>query len=101
MALAGQINKLAYEIKTALEDGIETTGLVCIDGTPANGGTGSGEDFSGFTIYAINLDDDFDDDWIFELPLIRFNITSSVVDYFLDNNAIYKADVDFEVSIQE
>lgn len=101
MALSGQLNKLAYEIKDALEDGVETTGLVCTDGTPAYGGIDTGEDFAGFTIYSINLDDDIDDDWIFHLPLIRFDIRTTVVEYYLDASAVYKADIIFNIFMDE
>jgi hypothetical protein len=101
MALQGQLNQLADQIKTVLEDGIESTGVICTDGTPAYAGTGTGEDFAGFSIYALDIDDEQEASEILDLPMIRFWTESSPVEYFLSNAAFYLADITFEIYITE
>lgn len=99
MARSGQINKLAAQIKDALEDGIESTGAICTDGSPAYGGTGTGEDFADFTIYSIDIGDAEDDDMIEELPCIAFKCERAPVEYTLDNRFFYQSDITFEIRI--
>jgi len=99
MALSGQINVLSEEIRNLLEDGLETTGFVCVDGAPSWGGTGTGEDFSEIKIYATNLDDLEEDKNIKKIPCIEFRGDSMPVEYFNDAEVIYQADFVFEISI--
>ena len=99
--MQGQLNKLADEIKTAIQDRIESTGLVCTDDSPAYGGTDSGEDFSGFTVYALDIDDEQDDSEILDLPMIRFWTEQTPMEYFLDDNAAYMSDMTFEIYLDE
>jgi len=94
----GQLNALCTEIKDILEDGIETTGAICTDGTPAFGGTGTGEDFAGFTIYATNLDDVTETD-ITNLPCIAFRFDKTPIEYFHDDNKLYASNGMFELRI--
>lgn len=101
MALQGQTNKLADELKSALQNGIETTGIACTDGSPAWGGTGSGEDFSGFSIYALDIDDEQEESEILDLPMIRFWSEQTPVEYFLDEGAAYNLDMNFEIYLDE
>jgi len=78
---------------------LETTGLVCTDGSPAFGGVGSGEDFAGMKIYATGLGDLEDDKHIKKIPCIEFVGDSMPIEYFLDTETIYQADFVFEISI--
>lgn len=98
MAISGQTNKLADEIQDILENGMESTGLECVDGSPDYGGTGTGEDFAGFTIYSINLDDDENLNTE-DLPCIIFRVERTPVEYFHDGTAFYQADLLFEIRI--
>lgn len=99
LAKTGQLTALATELKSAIVDGIEDNGNVCTDGVPAYGGTADGEDFAGFEVYAINLGDGEADDFIETLPDIAFNGDYSVVEYCLDNNAIFQSNFLFEIRI--
>lgn len=98
MALSGQLNVLANEIKSLLTDGVETTGFICTDGSPAYLGTGTGEDLDGYTIYAADLGDVEADDFIETLPCVRFKGDSMPVEYMQDAETIYQADFVFEIS---
>ncbi len=99
MGLSGQINILSQEIKSVLEDGIETTGLVSTDGSPAFGGVGPGEDFDGMKIYASSLGDLEEDKNIKKIPCIEFRGDSMPVEYFHDAEVAYQADFVFEISV--
>jgi hypothetical protein len=88
---------LSNEIKSLLTDGIETTGLVCVDGTPAHSGTGTGEDFAGFTIYAEDIGDVETDKMIETLPCIKFKGNSMPIEYHNDDTTIYQADYSFDI----
>lgn len=101
MALQGQLNQLADQIKTALVDGIESDGSICTDTSPAYGGTGTGEDFAGFSVYALDIDDEQVESEILDLPMIRFWTENTPIEYFLDENAAYMADMTLEVYIDE
>lgn len=99
MPLTGQTNKLADELQDILENGIESDGTECSDGTPAYGGVGVGEDFAGFNIYSINLDDDEDENDTADLPCIIFKVDRTPIEYFHDGSAFYQADVSFEIRV--
>lgn len=98
VAISGQTNKLADEIQDILENGMESTGLECTDGSPAFAGTDDGEDFGGFTIYSINLDDDETMNTE-DLPCVIFRVERTPVEYFHDDAALYQADLMFELRI--
>jgi hypothetical protein len=101
MAIQGQLNQIVNEIKDALEDGIESTGVICTDGTPAYGGTGTGEDLAGFMVLAHDIDDEQEESEFYDLPLVRFWTEVTPVDYFLDASAAYAAELNFEIFISE
>lgn len=97
MALSGQINILSNEIKSLLESGVETTGIVCTDGIPAAGGISNTEDFSGFTIYASGIGDVEADKFVRKMPCIEFKGDSMPIEYFHDAETVYQADFVFEI----
>ena len=99
MARSGQINVLAAELKTFIEDGIETTGLVCTDGTPAYGGTGTGEDFAELTVYSKDNNDGEEDAMIEQLPAILMSCERTPIEPMHDDNNIYQADFVFELLV--
>ncbi len=99
MSLSGQVNILSQELKLVLEDGIETTGFVSTDGSPAFSGTGTGEDFCDIKIYATNLDDLEDDKLIKKIPCIEMRGDRMPIEYLHDDKVIYQADFVFEISI--
>ena len=89
--------QLAYEMKTVLEDGIETTGAVCVDGAPAYGGVDATEDFDSLTIYALDCGDGEADDFIEQMPNIAFKGDRTPIEYLLDDNVIYQSNFTFEI----
>jgi hypothetical protein len=99
MARSGQINKLAAELKTFIEDGIETTGAVCTDGAPAYGGTRTGEDFAEITVYAKDINDGEEDKMIETLPAMLISCERTPIEPMHDDNNIYQADFVFEFLI--
>jgi hypothetical protein len=85
--------ELLAELKKALVDGITADGLVCTTGSPVYGGTETGEDFDGFNIYMISIEDY--DDGSFGLtqsiPHINVDGEDYIQESFLDYEAQYQA----------
>ena len=71
------INTVMSYFKGALESGIDANGAVA-SGTPTYGGTDTGEDFDGFNVYVVGMNDTIDFGSI-ELPalLITFDLFAS------------------------
>lgn len=100
MTTVGQLNKLAEEIKDFIVNGMEADNSECGDGTPAYGGTGTGEDFAGFSIYCVNLDEIEEADDELDLPLIVFHVLRSPFEELFDGR-LYQADIDITIWIPE
>lgn len=99
IARQGQINKLSAELRDMLENGLETDGTECGDGSPSWWGTGTGEDFDGFTLYSIPTNDAEDDDMIDQLPAIAWQIERAPIETTLDHRTFYDAQISFEIRI--
>jgi len=57
--------------------------------------------FSSLTIYNVDLDEDEDTDYEFDVPNIIYGIESIPTDYFMDGSRMMLTDVSFNVNVAE
>ena len=78
--MVSMLEPLVTDIKTALTD--------------------SG-DFSDFTIYRVDMDEDEDIDYEYNVPNIIYGTTNVPIDYFMDGSRRMSADVVFNLHVNE